>query len=282
MYIKSIKNIFNPKKYVVSTNFESSHICRSFVILGITLCLALWEPAFADGGLLFEDGFDYPDGEVPEIYWSEGHASVTIKDERLLLDAMSVKGSNGATVWLNRNFEGNVRVEFDAHVIESIDKANNINFFLFFSDPSGIELYDTRGERSDGVYPRYHCPTEQAHGYCNGRKLEGYIFTFVGNGNERKARFRLRDVPGFNLLSENNTYENKKGKTYKIVVIKEDAKLMYLVDGVVQLCHIDTEFNPVYTQGKLGFRTWKTFLWFDNLKVFSLGDNLIEKPYRCY
>ena len=130
---------------------------------------------------------------------------------------MSAKGSKGATVWLNRSFEGSIRVEFDAHVIDSFNKANNINFFLFFSDPSGENLYYTREERSDGRYPRYHCPVGKAHLYCTERKLEGYILTFVANGNDRMARFRLRDVPGFNLLAENNVYENRKGITYKIL-----------------------------------------------------------------
>jgi hypothetical protein len=98
-----------------------------------------------------------------------------------------------STVWLDRVFSGNLRVEYDACVLASTDAANNMNFFFLYSGASDKPLYASRQARSDGRYPKYH-------------GLNGYIFTNVANGSGSPARFRFRDCPGFNLPSEGRKY----------------------------------------------------------------------------
>ena len=45
----------------------------------------------------------------------------------------------------------------------------------------------------------------------------------------------------------------------------------YAVDGTVYLDKVDDTANPEHTSGILGFRTWHTDIWWDNLKVTKLS-----------
>ena len=212
--------------------------------------------------ILFEEDFDeYPDGsQLPSGWWCEGSKAVRIEKGHLQADANpdgSGEDYEACTVWLNKEFSGNIRVEFDAHVLASEGDKNNINFFLFFSDPSGKSLYDTKDERADGKYGKYH-------------ELNGYVFTFLANGNPQEARFRMRDDPGFGLLEENYAYECRQSKTYHITIEKNSNRITYEVDGTVYLDAVDNTANPEHTAGIIGFRTWRTEMWWDNLRVIRL------------
>ncbi len=158
---------------------------------------------------------------------------------------------------MNRTFSGDLRVEYDACVLGSADVANNINFFFLYSYPSGVPLSESRQSREDGRYAKYH-------------GLNGYIFTNVANGNGMPARFRFRDCPGFNLLTESHEYENRRHTVYHITIEKRGNHLTYDVDGRIVLNANDEQFGAVHDFGLIGFRTWHTELWWDNLVVTQL------------
>ena len=211
---------------------------------------------------MFQEDFDsYSDGSaLPAGWWHEGSKAVRIENGHLRADANL--DSNGedydaSTIWLNKTFSGDLRVEFDAHVLASDGDKNNINFFFLFSDPSGAPLIESKEKRTDGKYGKYH-------------ELNGYVFTFLANGEPEKARFRFRDDPGFHLLQENFAYECKQNKTYHVVVTKKGNRITYAVDGTVYLDKIDDEINPEHTSGIIGFRTWHTDLWWDSIKITQL------------
>jgi hypothetical protein len=213
--------------------------------------------------VLFREDFEsYADNStLPAGWWHEGSKAVRIEEGHLRVDAnLDNNGEDygASTVWLDRTFGGDIRVEFDARVLASDGAKNNVNFFFLFGDPSGRPLMQTRNERADGQYGKYHT-------------LSGYVFTFLANGEPEKARFRMRDDPGFHLLQENFAYECKQNKTYHIAVTKRGGRITYAVDGAVYLDKIDDAANPEHTSGILGFRTWHTDLWWDNLKVTELS-----------
>jgi hypothetical protein len=213
------------------------------------------------GTVIFSDTFSYPNGAPPSNYWSEGNAA-SIQNGQLYVNANG-GAHNASTIWLNQVFSGDLRIEYDAHVISSnTDKINNINHFVLFSDSSGTPLYDTRAGRSDGAYAKYH-------------SLNGYIITYVndkGSAETPPARFRLRDVPTFsNLLQEANTYNAAGGVTRHVVIEKIGNRITYRVDGVLALDKVDDQFNPAHNSGLIGFRTAATELWYDNLVVTSLS-----------
>ena len=130
-------------------------------------------------------------------------------------------------------------------------------FLLPHSDPSGKPLCESRQARADGRYTRYH-------------GLSGYIFTNVADGNEVPARIRFRDCPGFHLMAENRHYEIKRGKVYHITLEKRGHHFTYTVDDHTLLDIVDDRFNPPHGTGLMGFRTWHTELWWDNLIVTRL------------
>jgi hypothetical protein len=213
--------------------------------------------------ILFQEDFDaYADSsELPVGFWNEGSKAVRIENGRLRADANLDKNGEDygtSTIWLDKTFAGDICVEFDAHVLASEGEKNNINFFFLFTDPSGMPLRQTKSERADGQYGKY-------------QKLNGYVFTFLANGNPDKARFRMRDDPGFHLLQEKFTYECKQNKTYHIAITKKGNRITYAVDSTIYLDEVDDTANPEHKSGIIGFRTWHTDLWWDNLKVTEIS-----------
>ncbi len=208
----------------------------------------------------FDDGFDQ--------WWVEGAKRTWVDDGRLHVDADAPPGADGcvATVWHRTPVSGNLQVEFDAHCVSSSIGANNINFFLLYSDPSGKPLEATRDQRVGADYALYH-------------DLNGYIFTFLRDrhfedgkmpNGQAKARFRMRKCPGFNLIDQN--YDDcgcETAVTYHITITIQDGTLKYDVDGKSYMQATD---DQPWREGLIGLRTFCTHLWWDNIKVRRLGD----------
>jgi hypothetical protein len=208
--------------------------------------------------VIFREHFSYPDGLLPERWWSEGNPA-EIRNGRLYVHADTDPFSR-STVWLNREFSGDLRVEYDACVLSSRDRANNLNFFFLYSDPNLTALYKTREQREDGNYPRYH-------------SLNGYIITNVTNNQEGPPRHRLRLCPGFQLVAEQYQYENRLHTVYHISIEKRGRHITYTVDGRMIL---EADLPKDHEEGLLGFRTWHTELWWDNLMVTQLSQEPVE------
>lgn len=205
--------------------------------------------------VVFTEHFDYPDGPLPNGWWTEGD-SAGIHNGRLYVNADTGQFKR-STVWLDQTFSGDLRVEYDACVLASKDTANNMNFFFLYSDPTSQSLYESRKTRSDGDYSKYH-------------KCNGYIFTNVANGTESPARFRFHDCPNFNMVSESFQYENVQRTIYHITIEKRQNQFRYSIDNNVVFDTRDNQFNPLHNKGQMGFRTWHTELWWDNLTITQL------------
>lgn len=211
---------------------------------------------------LFSDDFS---GDLAN-WWIEGGQRVWIQEGRLHVAANPLARKGGGfvcTVWCRKAFTGDVRVECDAHVLESLDDVNNINFFFMYTDPAGKPLHDTRGSRSDGEYRHYH-------------GLNGYIFTYLNDNDaadgrladgSTKARIRIRRCPGFELLSETFTHHCRRGITYRMAIQRAGGELSLAVDGRTLLRARD---DRPHAGGLFGLRTFQTYLWFDNVTVRQL------------
>ena len=204
--------------------------------------------------VIFKENFSYPNGPLPEQWWCEGN-SAKIVGQRLFVDADTL-GHRVATIWLNKEFSRDLRIEFDVCVISSKEVANNLNFFLFFSHPSNATLKTSAHERSDGKYSYYH-------------KLRGYIITHLANGSEIPARFRFRVNPDFKLLHEVNTFECRKGVIYKVKIEKSGNTLHYFVKNNL-IFKKEVLNSDLIGKGIIGFRTYRTSLWWDNLIITKL------------
>ena len=188
-------------------------------------------------------------------WWSEGGERVWVEDGRLHVSADNPKipGGGVATVWRRTRHPGDFQMELDAHVVSSAPEANNINLFFSYSDPSGAPLEDTRAGRARAEYSLYH-------------KLNGYIITFLNDTDTAsgKARIRIRRNPGFRLLAETYGYHCRRGRTYHLKVTKRGGEIRFAVDGQELLKAVDPE--PLAC-GYFGLRTYRTHLWWDNIRV---------------
>ncbi|MCE5217478.1 DUF1961 family protein [bacterium] len=200
-------------------------------------------------------------------WWAEGGVRVWVQDERLHVNADPTPEEADkpavCTVWCKQPFSGDVRVEFDAHVVSSSTNTNNINLFLHYSDPSGKALYETRNLRSTADYKLYHV-------------LSGNILTFLNDtdtkptppADQQKARVRLRHCPGFELLGQAYTYHCRQGVTYHVALVRQGTRLACYVDGNLLL---EAQDPKPPSSGLLGLRTFRTYLWWDNIKVTALS-----------
>jgi hypothetical protein len=196
-------------------------------------------------------------------FWVEGGERVTVdRDGGLSVAADPPDGRDGdvCTVWHRSPFAGNIAVSFDARVEQSSIAANNINFFLHYTDPSGIDLVESRHSRDDASYVRYH-------------ELSGYIFTFLndrhgeappGAEGEPVARLRIRRCPGFELLAERYGYHCRQQVPYHIEISARNGSLEFSVDGSISLTAHDE--NPL-DGGYFGFRTFRSHVVWSNLLI---------------
>jgi Domain of unknown function (DUF6250) len=201
-------------------------------------------------------------------WWVEGGQSVKVHDGKLYVKANpktfdKTKNGGVCTVWCKRRISGDIQIDFDVCVTGSEIKANNINIFLFYSDPTGKSLEKSAHTRKSAAYSLYH-------------QLNGYIFTYlndfqnIGKKNKdgsSKARFRIRRCPGFKLITETFDYHARKNKIYHVTITRKGKELAIAVDGKVRLTAKDD--NPLKA-GYWGFRTFRTDLWFANVSVKSL------------
>lgn len=188
-------------------------------------------------------------------WWSEGGERVWTEHGRLNMaaDAPQKPGGGVATAWCRHPLPADFELEFEAHVTASTTAANNINLFFSYSDPSGQLLEETRATRASAAYHLYH-------------RLNGYIVTFLNEAG--KARIRLRRNPGFVLLAERHEGECRVGVTYRLSVRKRGGEIVFAVDG--RELGRASDPNP-WGAGLLGLRTFRTELWWDNVRVRPIG-----------
>lgn len=243
---------------------------RGFLISGLAVCSISLFLCFSgcsaqleqdSSSVIFEEDFS----RGLENWWVEGTDRVFIEDGKLYVNANGggEEKDRQATIWCKKPVSAeNVHIEFDAYVVTSKKKVNNINFFLNYTIPGKKNIYQTRNNRVSGDYSFYH-------------DLNGYIFTYVkdvageaeSTDGVPKGRYRIRRCPGFELIGQNYAYNAEPGQKRHIEIIKKGSNLTYKVDGKT-LCTA-TDPNP-WNSGYFGFRTWMTELWFDNIVLREL------------
>ncbi len=221
----------------------------------------IWAVVALAAGASFQEDFS----RGMENWWVEGGERVWVENGRLHVKADDPKTPGGgvATVWCKVPHAADYEFEAEAHVISSSIDANNINLFLNYRDPSGKPLFESRASRSSAAYKLYH-------------DLEGYIITFLNDAQAEggrnangstKARIRIRRCPGFQLLAEKFGGTCRQGVTYRLRVRKEGGEITFFVNDEEALRARDPQpLGP----GLIGLRTFRTYLWWDNIRVTPL------------
>jgi hypothetical protein len=218
--------------------------------------------------------------------WVEGNKDDVYLENGCLIIAANKENTFGATIFINKKFKGNLLFEYTAEGLES-DKAyleykwpfdipdrtaNNMNTFLYYSDPSGKDLYESRnnGGRKKGEYSAYHMLNGYIVTHLNGH-IEEYRFLAEDPDHKIKvksnsARTRVRSNPGFELLDECIKEKIFLHKKYRLQFLYKDGEL-YFFRNNKYILHAKTSSDKKYDNGYFGFRTWKTKLAINDFQV---------------
>lgn len=154
----------------------------------------------------------------------------------------------GTTVWFKEELPDHVWIHAQAQVLDTASfNAANLNMILHAREMDGSPY---AGGRS-GNYPEYH-------------EIPNYIFTFVGG--DREGWTRLRENPGFHLLSDQSV-RTERGESYDIAILITENRIRCWIDG--ELIH-DQILEDNIKGGSLGLRTWSSDIIWNNLTVRSI------------
>ena len=186
--------------------------------------------------LIYEEDFS----SAPKKWKSEGRGSIWTEEGRLQMDATGVE----MTAWCPFEMAGDLLITFQAFIMDPPD-ANNINFFFMATGADGADI--SKMDLS-GAYKEYH-------------DLPNYIMTFTSGYT------RLRRNPGFNLVSENQQVKALSRIQYELAVLLQGDQIRCFINDIPVHSFRD---ESRHRKGRVGFRTWHTRLWWDNLKVYRV------------
>ena len=183
----------------------------------------------------------------------EGDGKCYVKDGKIFLDDTNTQ--NGMTLWLKRQFKGDLHICYDAMVVKPL-MASNLNLFFMARTLQDEPIWS---EQHSGDYHEYH------------EKTKMYIMTMIGKYPGKEDVYpgwtRIRKNPGFILFSERFDKIVELEKNYSFEIIKRKNEIECKVNG--ELIHKIVD-NESYIEGAIGFRTWRTHLWLNNLKIYSI------------
>lgn len=181
----------------------------------------------------------------------EGSADFQASGGRLTVTTKPTAAGDdpGATLWWKEPLPANVLIEFTAGaMLPAENNAANLNLILHAKEVDGSSY---RFGRS-GKYGGYHA-------------LPNYILTLTGGFQEGWARVRRN--PSFHLLAENREIRSEPGRVYRVRVAIVEGRVRCWLDG--RLIHDVQDAAPL-DGGHFALRTWKSRVWWSDLRVYSL------------
>lgn len=223
-------------------------------------------PAWTE--VLFEETFEVS-STVSDSIWIPDKG-VRVHEGKLFMETDSRKQKGGATqahIWIKKQFEGDVRLEFEGTVLSAVHEATDFQVYFLYSLPDQKPIYETfPGDFKPGMLKKAY------HGYtiinfANTEKRDGNVMK--GKVVHAPTNFLFYDAPGSHKIGDFYGYENKVGKTYRMAVFKKGNTLFFEVDGVVRAKIMDEGFNPPHQKGYIGIGTWLNDLTLDNVRVLK-------------
>lgn len=219
---------------------------RRRILLGGILCVCCTAILSAETLTVGQQSFTVAplhteDFEGPANRWRfDGRGRAWVEDGRLQMDADGFE----STAWFTEEMEGDLVIQYQAHILDPVNK-NNINLFFMATATDRGDVLDVP---FTGSYPEYH-------------KLPNYIWTITG------SHTRLRRNPGFQILSEDKEALPTPHKTHDLTLVIRNGEIRCYIDG--RLIHSYDDPHP-HHKGKLAFRTFRTRLWWDNLRIYRI------------
>jgi hypothetical protein len=224
----------------------------------MTLCVAGATGAFA-GSILYSTAFD---DESDLADWVGEGPTPSIIDGQLDFDVTSTSG----TIWLNRNWSGNIQIEYDVLMLGYRD----LNCFWMATDPANPDDFFAT-DRSDGSFANYN-------------SMDLY---YVGYGANRNTTTRGRKYydnlrPIVIEYTEQPYLLNGEGSTYRVRLVQNEGVAEYWIDqndgsGMQQIWSYDDNNDSdgngdPYTEGYFGIRGAQTHYRIDNVSVMAIPE----------
>jgi len=212
--------------------------------------------------LLISDNFK----EVNLNWTAEAEANYEInylKNESCL----DIETVAGLTLWNNMLFEGDIRITYDAMVVDqggSLDRVSDLNCFWMASDPIYPDSIFTRSEFRKGASSRYY-------------SLQLYSMSIGTNANTttRFQRFdgdyeKFRNTlirPETLVDYTDEAFLIQPNHWYKIEIIVQKGRIRYLLDGQSLVDFVDPK--PLI-KGFFGIRTNENHLRLRNFAAYKM------------
>lgn len=217
----------------------------------LTLTQFLSQAIFAQDDLIYEADFTKAIDRHEWIVESESGTNAVVKAEqgRLVIDT-----EGGVTVWLNKQLNGNIRIEYERTVRmegKAHDRLSDLNQFWMAQDPRNPDLFTRRG--AFGEYD----------------SLQLYYAGMGGNSNTT-TRFRKYDGQGNRVLLREYTDEAhllKANKKYHITIIVKDGTTSFWVNGE---CYFSYRDPDPLRQGYFGFRSVHSRQEIAHFRIYQL------------
>ncbi|WP_406683289.1 DUF6250 domain-containing protein [Seonamhaeicola sp. MEBiC1930] len=204
--------------------------------------------------LIYEEDFNdnLEDWKVEQM---DGGRAVINKGKLEITDV------SGCTIWLMKEFEGPIMIEYDVFVIDEggpQDRVSDLNCFWMAKDPKNMNDLFARSDERGGKFSNYD-------------SLRLYYMGVGGHFNT-KTRFRRYVGNGERpLLPEHDLSEQQylltANQPYHIKIISYNGHIQYYRND--QLITDFYDKNP-YVSGHFGFRTVNNHMTVDNFKVYKL------------
>ncbi len=155
----------------------------------------------------------------------------------------------GVTVWYKQAMPDDLVVRVVA-TTDPADENNacNLNFFVHAREADDSPLLFGR----DGAYKDYH-------------QIPNYIFTFTGGITPGWSR--VRQDPGFHLLSDRQDVRAEPGQRYTFLIVISGPRIRYYLNGT--LIHNLTVEEPL-SGGWFGLRSWYSSVNFESVELGRL------------
>ncbi len=101
----------------------------------------------------------------------------------------------------------------------------------------------------------------------------GYVLAYNAWGGAAHVLSRL-DEHGEQRTVVPITKPIDKGKTYRMAVVRSDASVRWFVDGSLLLEFVDEAPLTGPGHDRFGLNSWSSDVHFDNIRVFTLGDEV--------
>ena len=175
--------------------------------------------------------------------------------------AMHLKTEKGATVWLRKPLQGNVRIHFRSAILQDgcpYDRLSDMNCFWMASDPQHPADLFARSAHRNGEFPRYYELDMYYLGYGGNRNTTTRFRRYHASAEAvtdpaRRPAILTEYTDSAHLLLPNHWYEN--------VIEVNNGRVRYFVDGELLVDYEDPE--PL-RGGHFGLRTtWAHAAWKD-------------------